>query len=296
MASRFSFPLRLGFGCSGAWAQRWFPERDARSILLAALAAGVRHVDTAGFYADGEAERRLGQALREFHEPVFVSTKTGTRYRRFGRAQKDFSPAAIRMDVEASLMRLGRDRIDLLYLHGPSDAELAQAMETLHALKQEGKVNLAGVCGEGSGLAKAAETEGVEIIMGAYNIFRREHEAIFSKAKERGIGVAAIAPLAQGLYRRDFLAVRSPADGWRVARALTKNRHELRMAKEAKELLHSFEGWTPAQLALAFVQANPAVDVALTTTTSKDHLAETLKGAEKRLPAEALARLAAFAP
>ena len=50
--------LRLGFGCAGAWAKPWFSTRKARAVLFTALENGVRHVDTAGFYADGEGESR----------------------------------------------------------------------------------------------------------------------------------------------------------------------------------------------------------------------------------------------
>jgi aryl-alcohol dehydrogenase-like predicted oxidoreductase len=294
-ARNFSFPLRLGFGCSGAWAQKWFPEREARAALIAALEAGVRHVDTAGFYAGGEAERRLAAVLKEFREPVFVSTKTGTRYLKYGGALKDFTPIGIRTDVEASLKRLGRERIDLLYLHGPSNRQLAEALPTLSRLKKEGKIALAGVCGEGAGLARAVETEGVDVIMGVYNIFRREHRAAFARGKEKGVGVVAIAPLAQGLYRRDFLAPRSLADGWRIARALVKNRTEFKRARAARETL-DVEGWTAAQLALAFVHANPAIDVAVTTSTNPAHIRETARAAGRPAAPEIVAKLAAIAP
>lgn len=288
-------PMRLGFGCAGAWAKPWFPEREARAVLFAALEAGLRHVDTAGFYADGEGERRLARALKEFGEPVFVSTKTGTRYRRIGAPVKDFSEAAIRADVEASLARLGRERLDLLYLHGPNDEELSRAAETLLILKKEGKIALGGVCGEGAGLQRALETEGVDVIMGVYNFLIQKHAALFEKAKVKGKGVVAIAPLAQGLYRRDILLPKSPTDAWRAARAFVKNRETLRKAQGAAPLLEGVEGWTPAQIALAFALANPAVDLAVTSTTKPRHLAEALEAARRAPPHDILKKLAGAA-
>ncbi|MEQ1931833.1 MAG: aldo/keto reductase, partial [Parvularculaceae bacterium] len=161
---QFRFPLRLGFGCSGAWGMPWFDAARARAVLLKALEGGVRHVDTAGFYSGGEAERRLGATLREFREPLFVSTKTGTAYA-YGRTRKDFSEGAIRGDVEASLKRLSRERIDLLYLHGPSSTQLAQALPTLLKLREEGMIARWGVCGEGRGLEEAVDA-GAGAIMG----------------------------------------------------------------------------------------------------------------------------------
>jgi len=278
----FVFPFRLGFGCSGAWGMGLFDEGRARALLLRAFECGVRHVDTAGFYAGGEAERRLGDVLGEFGEPVFVSTKTGTRYGPV-RARKDFSQSAIRYDVEASLRRLRRERLDLLYLHGPSPTELTRSVPTLTKLLDEGKIARWGVCGEGRGLDEAIDA-GAHVVMGVYNFLHQEHAPVFARAKARGLGVVAVAPLAQGLFRRGFLRIGSAADAWRVARAVSKNREDLARARAARPKLESFEGFSLAQAALAFVQANPDIDVAVTTTTSLSRLEETLEGARKPPP------------
>ncbi len=291
----FSFPLRLGFGCSGPWAEPWFSGEKARAALIAALEGGVRHVDTAGFYGKGEGERRLGRALKEFAEPVFVSTKIGKRVDRSGRTVTDFSPAAARSDVEASLRRLDRERIDLVYLHGPGDPEIKGTTDTLARLREEGKIGLIGVCTEGVALDSAIDL-GPDVVMATYNLFDRRHAAALARAKGNGIGVVAIAPLAQGLFRRDFLFPKTPADLWHVARAIGRNPQKLRQARAARALLNSVEGWTPAQLALAFVHANPAIDVAVTTTTKPAHIAETLAAAERPLPAEILQLLETLAP
>lgn len=278
--------LRLGFGCAGAWAKPWFSERKARAVLLAALEAGVRHIDTAGFYANGEGERRLGRALQEFGEPVFVSTKTGTRLRPGKPPAKDFSDASIRADVEASLVRLGRERIDLLYLHGPGDAALGPALETLNALKKEGKIALAGVCAQGAFLERAIAAPGVDVVMGVYNVFQRAHADAFARARGRGIGVVAIAPLAQGLYRRGLFLPRSPADLWAAARAVIVKREDLRLARAGRALLEGVDGWSAAEVALAFALANPNIDVAVASTTRLAHLAGLVRASRRALPPE----------
>lgn len=249
-------------------------------MLLTAFEGGVRHFDTAGFYSRGEAERRLGVFLHEQRHSVFISSKTGTRYQ-FGRARKDFSPQAIRADVEASLKRLNRERIDLLYLHGPSGSEQASGLETLGRLKEEGKIGLAGVCGEGEGLRRAVSADGVDVVMGVYNIFRREHATVFDEAKRAGMGVVAIAPLAQGLYRQDFFTIGGAADVWRIGRALIRNRAELRVARAARPQLAAVSGWSAAQLVLAFALANSAIDVAMTTSTNAARLSESIAAARR---------------
>ena len=285
---------RLGFGCSGVWGKSWFSEAKAARILQAALEAGVTHIDTAGFY--GEAEERLGRVLEKIsHDALFISTKTGTTYGKGGAFKKDFSKTTIEKDVNASLKRLGRERLDLLYLHGPDSEQLTEAAPVLTDLKSQGKITYAGVCGEGVFLAEAAEHPAIDIVMGAYNFLRREHEQTFATAKQNGKGVVAIAPLAQGLYRKDFFLPRSLADGWHLARALVKNRPELRAARAVSNALEE-PGWTPAGLALAFVLANENIDIALTTTTKAHHLAASLDAAKKPIPDRALKRLRSLEP
>lgn len=293
-SGRLAFPLRLGFGCSGAWAKPWFPERRARALLLTALEKGVRFVDTAPFYAGGEAERRLGRVLAEFGEDVFVATKTGTRYAG-GRPHKDFSENAVRSDVAASLARLGRERLDLLLLHGPSSAELAGARPLMAELAREGKIGRWGVCGAGAGLADALDA-GVEAVMGAFNVIHREHAGVFARAKSMGAMVIAIAPLAQGLYRRGFFGVRGASDLWRIARAIARNRDDLAAARRARPLLEGIDGFTPAQAALAFALSCADIDVAVTTSTDPCRLAESLEAAGRPLPPGVLAALAGAAP
>lgn len=283
--------LRLGFGASGAWAQPWFPESEAVERIREALDLGIRSFDTAPFYAGGEAERRLGAALGRTE--AFVSTKTGTRYRGLRPAMKDFSADGIRRDVETSLRHLGRERLDLLYLHGPSERQIDEAFPTLQRLVEQGKVAAWGVCGAGAPLEHGMAA-GASAVMGVYNILHRQHAGVFRRAKAAGLLVVAIAPLAQALYRRDFLLPRSMADAWHLARGVVRNRRELLRARALRPVLESEFGWTPAQIALAFTLANPDVDVAFTTTTKRAHLAESAKGASLTLPDALFAKLAAL--
>lgn len=281
--------MRLGFGASGAWGMAWFSARKAERLIGAALDAGIAHFDTAGFYAGGEAESRLGRFLRS-RPDVFISTKTGTRYVGRGRAVKDFSDAAIRADVEASRRRLDRDSLDLLYLHGPDAASIDLALPTLEALIEEGKVSSWGVCGEGAALTHAIDVR-AGALMGVYNVLDAHHRGVFERAKAAGIGVAAISPLAQGLYRRRIFTPTSIADGWKLARALVKNRQSLAAAQKVRPLLAGVEGLSPAQVALCYALAGGFVDIAMTTTTRERHLLESIGAVSRTLPQPVLAAL-----
>jgi len=285
--------IRLGFGCSGVLAKSWFGENQTIKIIHAALDGGITHFDTAGFY--GEAEARLGRAIKHMNaDAVFISTKTGTSYSPNGRGKKDFSEATIIADVDASLKRLGRERLDLLYLHGPNSREMAACQPILAKLKAQGKIRYAGICGEGKQLEEAASLAFVDVLMGRYNIIHREHAPAFAKAKKNGKAVIAIAPLMQGLYQEKFFLPNSRAKIWYIARALAKNRVQIKRVRTISEHL-SEPGWSKSGLALGFVLANPDIDLAVTTTTKIDHLHDTLKAAQHPLPTEILNRLTALA-
>ncbi len=284
--------IRLGFGCSGVLGKTWFSDDQTRKIIHAALDGGITHFDTAGFY--GEAERRLGRALRTTHDDaVFISTKTGTSFSSNGRARKDFSRGAITADVEASLKRLGRERLDLLYLHGPNKREMADCEPILTDLKAQGKIRHAGICGEGKGLEQAASLDFIDVLMGRYNIIHQEHAPIFAKAKQNGKAVIAIAPLMQGLYQKNFFLPNSRAKIWYIARALLKNRAQIKHIRSISEYLAE-PGWSKSALALGFVLTNPDIDLAVTTTTKVDHLRDSLKNAQRTLPEHVWKRLMAL--
>lgn len=259
--------FRIGFGVSGPLGQFWFDEEKTRLLIAQALAGGITHFDTAGFYF--EAEQRLGAALAG--ADAFVSTKTGTR-RQGRRLIKDFSGNAIREDVAQSLRRLRRDRLDLLYLHGPTIGEIDAARPVLESLKQEGSVGAIGVCGEGAPLAHAVGA-GLDAIMGAYNVIDRRHEATFADAKRKGVLTVAVAPLAQGLFDPRFNRPRTLSDLWRLARARFRGRYGADRIEAARQALGTTD---PAAAALGFVLANPHIDIVMTTTTKPGHLSAAL--------------------
>ncbi|WP_306249920.1 aldo/keto reductase [Parvularcula sp. IMCC14364] len=285
---------RLGFGCSGPWGMKWFSEQRAIALVHSALEAGITQFDTGSFYCDGEAERRLGLALShlptEQKTALQISSKTGTKKGTDGRLEKDFSEANIRHDVSTSLRKIGIARLDTLYLHGPDDTSLHQALPVLKALKKDGTIGNIGICGEGRGLQTAADTPEVDVIMGSFNILTRQHSDIFRQARSREKRVVSIAPLAQGLYRRGFFSPSSLPDLWYLARAAVKNRSELRRARNLR-WLHDVDGWQASELALRFVLEQDHIDTAMMTTTRLAHLNLNIRAASRSLPDHLTERL-----
>lgn len=268
---------RLGFGASGAWGQRWFAGQKAEKLVERALERGITHFDTAGFYAGGIAETRLGTALqRTSREALVISSKVGTRYKGT-KAIKDFSVAAIRSDVNASLKRLRREQLDILYLHGPTIEQIDGTQNVLAMLKLEGKVGAIGVCGEGEQLAHAIKVGTFDVIMGLYNAFDQRHGDLFARARRKKMKTVAIAPLGQALYRSGFMVPKSASDAWYLARALARNGPQLKHARiVAANALGDLDDLSPAAAMLGFVLANKQVDIAMTNTTRLAHLDESI--------------------
>jgi len=281
MVERETAIHKLGFGASGAWAQPWFSRKKAIYLIHQALEGGVRIFDTAGFYANGEAESRLGEALRG-RDDVFISVKTGTRnvgnfpFNR--RRTKDFSVTAIREDLQASLKRLKRDQVDILYLHGPDYWVVSHTQPEFKKLKEQGLIAKSGICGAGEALALSVENQKTDAIMGVFNLFDQTHHNIFKAAKDVNIQTTAIAPLAQGFYRPGFFWPKSLNDIWAIARYLRGPSPGHPRRAEKPRPLDRFEkackshGYSMAQIMLAFVTSQNFVDVAMTTSTKEYHL------------------------
>ena len=284
----------LGFGASGPWAERWFSEERAYAVLRAAARAGVRTVDTGPSYAGGNAEPRLGRLLARLEQAggprLAVSSKVGTQVTEGGRLVKEFGADAIDRQLAGSLAALGRDHLDVLYLHGPDEHQLASAIPVLTQRKQSGVIKAAGVCCDGHHVALAARTPGVDWIMAPYNVLDQRNAAGLRAAKGRGVRVCVVAPLAQALWRRDILLPRSLSGAWYAARALMRNRDALRAARSARWLREA-PGWAPAELALTFVAETLSPDLILTTTTRPVHVEQSAGALSRPVPETLRARL-----
>ena len=123
---------RVGFGAwatgGGGWAYGWGPQDDNQSIdaIIHAVERGINWIDTAPVYGLGHSEEVVGRALRKLApaDRPFVFTKcglVGDKSDPFKDAVKSLRPDSIRKECEASLRRLGVERIDLYQFHRPDD-------------------------------------------------------------------------------------------------------------------------------------------------------------------------------
>jgi len=149
---------RIGFGSwavgGGGWAYGWGPQDESESLatMRHAIELGVNWIDTAGVYGLGHSETLVGRLLRELppRQRPFVFTKCGLVWDGsdpMAEPRRVLAPASIRRECEASLKRLGIERIDLYQFHWPDQAgtRVEDSWGTMIDLLRDGKVRAAGV-------------------------------------------------------------------------------------------------------------------------------------------------------
>jgi len=267
----------LGFGCASWWGKPRFDEATAVGLVHEAIDRGVTLFDTGASYSAGEAEPRLGRALKgRDASGLIVATKAGTYHAGGGRIARDMSPAGIAASAERSLKVLGLDALGLLQLHGPSIPELDAAMETLATLKARGLARAVGLNSfDPAVIEHAVGLPGIDVVMVDYNVLRPEREPLIARAAAAGKGVLAGMPLAMGHTRPLLARLRGPQDLWYAARALARHRGELTRGARFR-FLHGLTDRTGSQAALGFVLANPGVSAAVFGATRPEHLRENL--------------------
>ncbi|WP_417731536.1 aldo/keto reductase [Rosistilla oblonga] len=120
---------------------------DSLATLDAAFDAGINFFDTAYCYgANGESERLIGRGLGNRRDQIMIATKGGIAWDADGQRVQDASPATLRRQCDESLQRLGTDRVELLYLHGPDpNVPVAESAGELKRLMDAGKTRSVGV-------------------------------------------------------------------------------------------------------------------------------------------------------
>lgn len=279
----------IGFGCASWWGQKRFDERQAIGLVHAALDGGVTFFDTGAAYSAGEAEPRLGRALRGRDlDRLVIATKAGT-YHDGRRIVRDFRPEAIEASVERSLRRLGLEALPLLQLHGPAAAELDDDLrESLMRLKQRGLVRALGANSfDPDVIDHIIGLPEFDVVMVDYNVLRPERAPLIARAAAAGKGVLAGMALAMGHANRQVTRIRAPRDVWYALRALKNHRADI--GKGARfGFLSKLEGMTASQAALAYVLADPNVSCAVVGTTRLAHLRENLEASARNLPIDTM--------
>ncbi len=259
---------RMALGCwPFAGGTVWGPQDDAESIsaVHAALDNGVNFFDTAeGYDDDSNSEDVLGRALVDRRSEAVIATKVSA---------SNLRPQDVKTHCEASLRRLRTDYIDLYQIHWPNhDVPLADTMDALLRLQDDGKIRTIGVCN--FGVVDLGESLGHGTVVTdqlPYNLLWRAIEfAIQPMCVDREVGLICYSPLAQGMLARRY------ADADAVPPGLARSRHfsserELAIHGESGQESKTFAaiqavndiaesaGAHPATVSLAWVLSRPGV-------------------------------------
>lgn len=198
----------LGIGTwaigGGDWKYGWGPQDDKESIkaIHAAHDLGFNWIDTAAAYGLGHSEQVVGQAIKGRTRKPFIATKCGLKQDKKGEIYSEITEASIREEVEASLRRLGVERIDLYQIHWPNPKkDIDEAFQTLLALKEEGKILHAGVSNFSLDQLKQISKYGLPAtLQSPLSLIRQElGYEILPWCQESNVSVLAYSPMQAGL-------------------------------------------------------------------------------------------------
>jgi aryl-alcohol dehydrogenase-like predicted oxidoreductase len=273
----------VGFGAwaigGGGWAYGWGPQDDANSIAAIhhAVGRGVNWIDTAAIYGLGHSEEVVGRAVRELPaaDRPFVFTKGGMvpdPARPYEEPQRTLQPASIRREVEASLRRLGVERIDLYQFHWPDQTgtPVEESWAEMVRFVDEGKVAAIGVSNfDAALLERAAALRHVDSLQPPFSLIRRDSgtEAI-PWAAAHATGVIVYSPMQSGILTDTFSAARVDTmaqDDWRRS-APHFNEPDLSRniaLRDALRPIAARHGATVSAVAVAWTLAWPGVTGAI---------------------------------
>lgn len=273
----------VGFGAwaigGGGWAYGWGPQDDEQSIatIRHAVERGVNWVDTAAVYGLGHSEEVVRRALEGMAgaERPYVFTKCGMVWDPsdpMAEPRRTLRPESIRAECEASLRRLGVERIDLYQFHWPDAAgtPVEESWETMGRLMQEGKIRAAGVSNFDVPLLERCEAgRHVDSLQPPFSLIRRNAaRAEIPWCAEHGTGVIVYSPMQSGLLTERFTAERVrqlPRDDWRRGSRefQSPNLDRNLNLRDALRPIAARLGASVAELAVAWTLAWPGVTGAI---------------------------------
>ncbi|ORY46229.1 NADP-dependent oxidoreductase domain-containing protein [Leucosporidium creatinivorum] len=305
------------------WAD-WVIEDEAEvlSHFKAAWDAGINTWDTADVYSNGVSEILVGKAIKQLKIPrseLVILTKAWNVVRKdpgshpssggdpnksreyvnaHGSSRKHLFDA-----VKASLARLGTDYIDLFQLHRfDYDTPIEETMDALHDLVKSGVVRYIGMSScyayqfhAMQAYAKSKNQTQFISIQDIYNpIYREEEREMFPTAKLFGTGIIPWSPLARGYLTRPWKTAQGnstrnesdPGYSKYLGEGNAAEEQALQAINEAIEEVAIARGYSMAQVALAWVLANPNVTAPIIGTTKLDSIRELVEATHIKLSAE----------
>ena len=296
-------PLAMGTMSFGNEAD----ESTSKALYARAREAGINVFDCADVYAKGRSEVILGKLIASERDDVVLTTKayfpTGSGPNARGTSRYHLVRA-----VEASLTRLGTDRIDVFFLHRfDDDTDLEETLRALEDLVRAGKILYPAVSNfaawqtmKALGIQRARGLGPMVAIQPMYNLVKRQAEVeLLPMARSEGLGVFPYSPLGGGLLTGKYGEDARPEMGRIVDDPMYATRYgatnDFVVASRFTELARS-RGVHPVSLAIAWVAAHPAVTAPLLGARNLEQLEPALKATEVAMDDELYQAIAALSP
>jgi aryl-alcohol dehydrogenase-like predicted oxidoreductase len=290
----------MSYGETTRGNQPWSLDRDAaQPFFRQALDAGINFFDTANVYSLGSSEEITGSTLLSMtsRDEVVIATKVHGRMRP-GPNGQGLSRKAIMSEIDHSLRRLGTEYVDLYQIHRwDYNTPIEETMEALHDVVRAGKARYIGASSMFAWqFAQALYTADLNgwtrfvSMQDYYNLLYREEEReMFPLLNDQGVGSIPWSPLARGRLTRPWDAQTNRSENDEFGRSLYSDAD--RPIVEAVLAIAQKRDVSPAQVALAWVLANPVVSSPIVGATKPEHLADAIAAVDLHLDEDEIATL-----
>ncbi len=274
---------KLGLGCmrmSSIWGGPTPDEAESIATIREALDRGINFLNTGDFYGAGHNEMLVGKSIKGRRDDAFISVKFGAIFHNGQWLGMDLRPIAIKNFINFSLTRLGIETIDL---YQPSRMDNSVPVEdiigTVADLVKEGKVRHIGVSEiTAEQLRKANSIHPISALEIGYSLAERQIEnELLPTAKELGIATVAFANTAEGLLTGDMKAP-LPENDYRNHFSRFKGENLINNLEKVEVLkqLASNKGYTPTQIAIAWVKEQGEHIMPLVSMSRRSRLPENI--------------------
>jgi aryl-alcohol dehydrogenase-like predicted oxidoreductase len=292
-----------GLGCMGM-SQSYGAADEGESIatINRALDLGVFFLDTADVYGDGHNEQLVGRAIKDRRDDVVLATKFSLSRDAKGGMQINGRPEYVKTCCDASLQRLGTDRIDLYYQHRVDPTvPIEETVGAMGELVAAGKVRHLGLSeASARSIERAVATHPITALQSEWSLWARDLEDdVLATARKHGIGIVPYSPLGRGFLTG---AISTPddfdADDFRRHNPRFQGENFTRNLElvDAVRAAADQRNCTPGQLALAWVLAQGDDVVPIPGTKRRPYLEENVGALRVTLTADDLAQLDAIVP
>lgn len=275
-------------------------EEQSRPLIRAAIEAGINFFDTANVYSAGSSEEIVGRALAEYgqRDELVIATKVHGRMGE-GPNRSGLSRKAIFAECDASLRRLGVDYIDLYQIHRwDRTVPIEETLQALSDLVDAGKVRHLGASSMYAWqFSKALYLQQIHgwhrfvTMQDHYNLLNREEEReMYPLCADQGVGVIPWSPLARGVLTRPWGESTSRSETDAFGKTLYDESTDRVVVERVAEIAGE-RGVSRAQVALAWVSANPVVSAPIVGLGKQSHLDDALASLDLQLTADEMERL-----